>query len=111
MADILNQIVAVKREEIAAAKKRMSLEAMRADAESRVLTRGFENALRAKIAGGRAAVIAEIKKASPSKGVLRADFIPADIAQSYAEGDGKVSAACLSAVSYTHLTLPTIYSV
>ena len=99
MSDILNQIIAVKREEIAAAKKRTSLQALRADAESRVLTRGFEAALRAKIAGGQAAVIAEIKKASPSKGVLRADFIPADIAQSYAEGDGKVSAACLSVLT------------
>jgi indole-3-glycerol phosphate synthase len=95
MSDILNQIVAVKHEEIATAKKRVSLEAMRADAESRVLTRDFEGALRAKIAAGRAAVIAEVKKASPSKGVLRADFEPADIAQSYA-GHG---AACLSVLT------------
>ncbi|MGL4435330.1 MAG: indole-3-glycerol phosphate synthase TrpC, partial [Giesbergeria sp.] len=99
MSDILNQIVAVKREEVAAAQKRMSLATMRADAESRVLTRDFEGALRAKIAQGQAAVIAEIKKASPSKGVIRADFIPADIAQSYAEGDGTVSAACLSVLT------------
>ena len=99
MNDILNQIVAVKREEVAAAQKRVSLAALRADAESRVLTRDFEGALRAKIAKGQAAVIAEVKKASPSKGVLRADFIPADIAQSYAEGDGKVSAACLSVLT------------
>ncbi|QNP58016.1 indole-3-glycerol phosphate synthase TrpC [Paenacidovorax monticola] len=99
MSDILNQIVAVKREEIAAAQKKMPLAAMRRDAESRVLTRDFEGALRAKIAKGQAAVIAEVKKASPSKGVLRADFIPADIAQSYAEGDGKVSAACLSVLT------------
>jgi indole-3-glycerol phosphate synthase len=99
MSDILNQIVAVKREEVAAAQKRVPLAAMRADAESRVLTRDFEGALRAKIAKGQAAVIAEVKKASPSKGVLRADFIPADIAQSYAEGDGKVSAACLSVLT------------
>ena len=99
MSDILNQIVAVKREEVAAAQKRISLAALRADAESRVLTRDFEGALRAKIAKGQAAVIAEVKKASPSKGVLRADFIPADIAQSYAEGDGKVSAACLSVLT------------
>lgn len=99
MSDILNQIVAVKREEVAAAQKRVSLAALRADAESRVLTRDFEGALRAKIAKGQAAVIAEVKKASPSKGVLRADFIPADIAQSYAEGDGKVSAACLSVLT------------
>ena len=99
MNDILNQIVAVKREEVAAAQKRISLAALRADAESRVLTRDFEGALRAKIAKGQAAVIAEVKKASPSKGVLRADFEPADIAQSYMEGDGKVSAACLSVLT------------
>ena len=98
-SDILNKIVAVKHEEVAAAKKRLSFEAMRADAESRVLTRDFEGALRAKIAKGQAAVIAEIKKASPSKGVLRADFEPADIAQSYMEGDGRVSAACLSVLT------------
>jgi indole-3-glycerol phosphate synthase len=95
MADILEQIVAVKREEVAAAKKKKSLEAMREDAFSRVLTRDFEGALRAKIAAGQAAVIAEIKKASPSKGVIREDFIPADIAQSYA-GHG---AACLSVLT------------
>jgi indole-3-glycerol phosphate synthase len=99
MSDILNKIVAVKREEVGAALKKKSLAAVRADAESRVLTRDFIGALRAKIAAGQAAVIAEIKKASPSKGVLREDFIPADIAQSYAEGDGKVSAACLSVLT------------
>lgn len=95
MSDILNKIVAVKREEVAAALGKKSLAAMRADAESRVLTRDFEGAMRAKIAAGQAAVIAEIKKASPSKGVLRADFIPADIAQSYAEH----GAACLSVLT------------
>ncbi|HYP71395.1 MAG TPA: indole-3-glycerol phosphate synthase TrpC [Variovorax sp.] len=99
MSDILNKIVDVKREEVAAAKKRASLEAVRFDAESRVLTRDFVGALRSKIAAGQAGVIAEVKKASPSKGVLRPDFIPADIAQSYAEGDGKVSAACLSVLT------------
>ncbi len=99
MSDILNTIVATKRDEVAAAKKKLPLEAMRADAESRVLTRDFVGALRAKVAAGQAAVIAEVKKASPSKGVLREDFIPADIAQSYAEGDGKVSAACLSVLT------------
>jgi indole-3-glycerol phosphate synthase len=99
MSDILEKIVAVKREELIAAKKRAPLEAVRFDAESRVLTRDFTAALRAKIAAGAAAVIAEVKKASPSKGVLRAEFIPADIAQSYAEGDGKVSAACLSVLT------------
>ena len=77
MSDILDKIVAVKRQEVAAAAKRKSLELVRADAESRVLTRDFVGALRAKIAAGRPAVIAEIKKASPSKGVLRENFIPA----------------------------------
>ena len=95
MSDILKKIVDVKRHEVAAALKRKSLEAMRADAESRVLTRDFVGALRNKIAAGQAAVIAEVKKASPSKGVLREDFIPADIAQSYAEH----GAACLSVLT------------
>ncbi len=95
MSDILKKIVAVKHEEIAEGLRKKSLAAMRADAESRVLTRDFEAALRAKIAAGEAAVIAEIKKASPSKGVLREDFIPADIAQSYAEH----GAACLSVLT------------
>jgi indole-3-glycerol phosphate synthase len=95
MSDILNQIVAVKRQEVAAALQRKPLVEMRADAESRVLTRDFLGAMRARIAAGRAAVIAEIKKASPSKGVLRAEFEPADIAQSYAEH----GAACLSVLT------------
>lgn len=99
MSDILDKIVAVKREEIADALRRKPLPAMRADAESRVLTRDFAGALRRKIAAGQSAVIAEIKKASPSKGVLREEFIPADIAQSYADGDGKTSAACLSVLT------------
>lgn len=95
MSDILNKIVAVKRDEVATAIKRKPLAAMRFDAESRVLTRDFVGALRAKIAAGKPAVIAEVKKASPSKGVLRSDFIPADIAQSYAEH----GAACLSVLT------------
>ena len=95
MSDILNRIVATKREEIALALKKTPLAAMREDAESRLLTRDFEGALRAKIAAGLPAVIAEVKKASPSKGVIRADFIPADIAQSYAE----YGAACLSVLT------------
>ena len=95
MTDILDQIVAVKREEIAAALNRKPLAVVRADAESRVLTRDFVGAMRATIAAGRPAVIAEIKKASPSKGVLREDFIPADIAQSYAEH----GATCLSVLT------------
>ena len=95
MTDILNQIAAVKHQEVAAALNKKSLALMRADAESRVLTRDFIGALRAKIAAGQPAVIAEIKKASPSKGVLRSDFIPADIAQTYAEN----GAACLSVLT------------
>ncbi|MEN9538753.1 MAG: putative indole-3-glycerol phosphate synthase [Pseudomonadota bacterium] len=95
MTDILDKIVATKREEIAAALKKTSLSAVRADAESRVLTRDFVGALRRRIAAGQSAVIAEIKKASPSKGVLREDFIPADIAQSYVEG----GASCLSVLT------------
>ncbi|MGP1683179.1 MAG: indole-3-glycerol phosphate synthase TrpC [Giesbergeria sp.] len=99
MSDILKKIVATKHDEVAAAQKRTPLATIRQDAESRVLTRDFEAALRGKIARGQAAVVAEVKKASPSKGVLRADFEPADIAQSYAEGDGKISAACLSVLT------------
>jgi indole-3-glycerol phosphate synthase len=95
MSDILDQIVAVKRQEVAGAKKRKSLESVRSDALSRVLTRDFVGAMRDKVAQGKPAVIAEIKKASPSKGVLREEFIPADIAQSYAES----GAACLSVLT------------
>jgi indole-3-glycerol phosphate synthase len=95
VSDILDKIVAVKHQEVAAGKKRKSLEVVRSDAESRVLTRDFVGALRAKIAAGKPAVIAEVKKASPSKGIIREDFIPADIAQSYAEH----GAACLSVLT------------
>lgn len=95
MTDILDRIVATKREELAAAVKRKPLADVRADAESRVLTRDFVASLRTKIAAGRPAVIAEIKKASPSRGLLREDFIAADIAQSYAEH----GAACLSVLT------------
>jgi indole-3-glycerol phosphate synthase len=93
--DILRKIADVKHQEVAAALGRKPLAEVRADAESRVLTRDFVGAMRGKIAAGQSAVIAEIKKASPSKGVLRADFIPADIAQSYAE----FGAACLSVLT------------
>ena len=95
MTDILDKIIAVKREEIAAAMKQKPLAVVRADAESRILTRDFVGAIRAKIAAGKPAVIAEIKKASPSKGVLRDDFFAADIAQTYAEH----GAACLSVLT------------
>ena len=95
-ADILNRIVEVKWEEIAAAKGRRSLASLREEAEGRRgEQRGFERALRAKVAAGHAAVIAEVKKASPSKGVLREDFRPAAIAESYA----RHGAACLSVLT------------
>ena len=95
MSNILDKIITVKREEVAVLIQQKPLAAMRADAESRVLTRDFVGALRSKIASGKPAVIAEVKKASPSRGVLRADFVPADIAQSYAES----GAACLSVLT------------
>ena len=95
MTDILKQIIATKHEEVAQALTKTPLAAMRADAESRVLTRDFVGFIRQKHAAGQAAVIAEIKKASPSKGVIREDFEPADIAQSYAEH----GAACLSVLT------------
>ena len=98
MPDILQRIVAVKREEVAAAAARRSLASWRAEAESaeaRRGLRGFEAALRSRIAAGRAAVIAEVKKASPSKGVLREHFVPPEIAASYERG----GAACLSVLT------------
>jgi len=93
--DILQAIVEVKHQEVAAARQRKSLESMRFDAESRMTTRDFVGALNTQIQAGKPAVIAEIKKASPSKGVIREDFIAADIAQSYAEH----GAACLSVLT------------
>ena len=107
MTDILQKICEVKFEEVAAAKQRVPLEQMRRDAESRLTTRDFIGALRAKIGAGKAGVIAEIKKASPSKGVIRADFDPVDIAQSYMVGNsntkakllGNATAACLSVLT------------
>jgi indole-3-glycerol phosphate synthase len=99
MSDILDKILAVKADEVAAARKHRDLYSLRneveSDGDARRSLRGFEQALRAKIAAGQAGVIAEVKKASPSKGVLRADFQPAAIAQSYAEH----GAACLSVLT------------
>jgi indole-3-glycerol phosphate synthase len=90
--DILNKILAVKHQEVAAASAVKPLVAIRAEAEAQPAPRDFLGAIRGKITAGQAAVIAEIKKASPSKGILRADFQPAEIAVSY-ERHG---AACLS---------------
>ena len=95
MSDILQRILAVKRDEVAAAAARVDLASMRAEAEATAPARDFVAALRAQIAAGRPAVIAEVKKASPSKGVLRADFDPAAIARSYAAN----GAACLSVLT------------
>ncbi len=95
MADILERILSVKREEIAQAKARKSFADVRAEARARETPRDFVGALRAKIAAGSAAVIAEIKQASPSRGVLREEFDPEVIARSYARG----GAACLSVLT------------
>lgn len=99
MADILNKIIDVKRDEVAAAKKKRDLFSLRreveGDSELRAGIRGFEASLRRTIAAGHAGVIAEVKKASPSKGVIRADFRPPNIAESYA----KHGAACLSVLT------------
>lgn len=94
-SDILERILAVKREEIAAAIHEKPLEAVRREAEVAPTPRDFASALRQKLDSGQAAVIAEIKKASPSKGVLRADFRPTEIAASYAQH----GATCLSVLT------------
>ena len=95
MSDILQKILAVKVEEISAARQQKSLVVIRREAEAMPAPRDFTGALRSKIAKGKAAVIAEVKKASPSKGVLREHFVPADIAKSYAQH----GAACLSVLT------------
>jgi indole-3-glycerol phosphate synthase len=94
MSDILDRIIAVKREEVRAAEQSAPLEALRLEASSRDI-RDFVGALRAKHAAGLAAVISEVKKASPSKGVLRENFVPSEIARSYE----KHGAACLSVLT------------
>ena len=84
MSDILDKIVAVKRDEIAAARLSRDLASLRGDAEALGGQRDFVGSIRAKLDAGQAGVIAEIKKASPSRGVLRERFVPAEIAVSYA---------------------------
>ena len=95
MSDILNKIIATKHDEIAAVMRATPLSVVRREAEAHRDIRDFAGAIEAKIAAGKSAVIAEVKKASPSKGILRENFLPAEIARSYESG----GAACLSVLT------------
>jgi indole-3-glycerol phosphate synthase len=95
MSDILDKILRRKAEEIAERRARIALRELASRVEATPPARPFVEAMQGRLARGEAAVIAEIKKASPSKGLLRADFRPADIARSYERG----GAACLSVLT------------
>ena len=95
MSDILNKILATKKTEVAKSKAAISLDQLQKQAEAQGDPRDFVGSIFAKVSANKPAVIAEIKKASPSKGIIRADFNPAEIAKSYEKG----GAACLSVLT------------